>query len=167
MRPDVSHVARKIANECVCLPIRQASRALTRTYDEALRPIGVQTSQLGLLVAVVMHGEAGASMGSLAQRLVMDRTTLTRNLRPLEKAGLVRVARSPTDARARIVIVTRAGERVVESALPLWEQAHRRVQDALGPRAVAHLRERVEDVLGLVPNAVHLSFPLPLPLPAS
>ena len=69
-------------------------------YDDALRPIGLQQSQLPVLVALAIFGEPGAPMNALAQALVMDRTTLTRNVRPLEKAGLLRVARSPADARA-------------------------------------------------------------------
>src|SRR5688500_18605074 len=94
---EFARAARTISRNCTCLRVRQASRVLTRVYDEVLRPLGVQTSQLTLLVAVAEFGESGASLGALADALVMDRTTLTRNVRPLENAGLLRNARSPED----------------------------------------------------------------------
>src|SRR5205823_4682173 len=80
--------------------VRQTSRTLSRIYDENLRRAGLQISQLTVLVAVARFGEAGAGMGKMAQVLGMDRTTLTPNPLPLEKAGLLRVARHPADARA-------------------------------------------------------------------
>ena len=115
--------ARRIAQECSGIRVRQASRLLTRIYDEALRPLGIQASQLSVLIAVALVGENGGNYGAVARALSMDRTTLTRNLAPLEKAGLLRVSRSPTDARARIVSLTRAGEKLIERAFPRWEQA--------------------------------------------
>ena len=137
---DFVRAARTIASECACISVRRASRVLSRIYDEALKPLGVQASQLSVLVAVAHFGESGAALGELAGALVMDRTTLTRNLRPLEKGGLLRVARSPHDARSRLVLLTRAGERLLDAALPLWEQAQQRVHKSLGARNVAALR---------------------------
>jgi DNA-binding MarR family transcriptional regulator len=125
-------MARVIAAECTCLRARRAARSLTKAYDELLRPLALEVAQLGVLAAVAHFGEGGAQIGSLADVLGLDRTTLTRNLVPLEKAGLVRVARSPTDARARIVLLTRAGERGIEEAFPLWQKAQERVHDAFG-----------------------------------
>ena len=109
--------------------VRQTSRTLSRIYDENLRRAGLQISQLTALVAVARFGEAGAGMGKIAQVLGMDRTTLTRNLLPLEKAGLLRVARDPADARARIVLLTKPGQRAIEKAFPLWEMSQKRVRD--------------------------------------
>ncbi len=131
--------------------VRQVSRALTRLYDESLRPTGLQTSQLPVLVAVVMFGDAGANMRALASKLGMDRTTLTRNLGPLEKAGLLRVSRSPEDARVRIVSLTRSGERAIEAVFPLWQQAQERVRELLGASRADELRGRLGQVLALVP----------------
>src|SRR5262249_51140085 len=124
--------ARQIAGECPGMRVREASRLLTRTYDEALRPLGLQMSQLSVLVAVAIFGERGAGIGSLAQVLVMDRTTVTRSVQALRKAGLVSVGRSPADARARVVVLTRAGERAIEAAHPLWMEAQQRLRDSLG-----------------------------------
>jgi DNA-binding MarR family transcriptional regulator len=100
-----------------------------------------------LLNAIALGGEGGAAMKPLADFLVMDRTTLSRNLRPLQRAGLVKVARSPDDARVRLLLLTHAGRRVVREALPLWVQAHGRVVEALGSREAAELRRRLDAAL--------------------
>lgn len=131
--------AHKIAKECTCIRVRQASRVVTKIFDHQLREAGLQDSQLSVLVAVAHFGERGANIGALAEALVMDRTTLTRNLRPLERLGLLRVARSPDDARARIVLLTKVGERKIELALPLWERAEKRLREALGPETIDRL----------------------------
>jgi DNA-binding MarR family transcriptional regulator len=144
---DFSRAARTIANECLGMRVRKASRVLTRVLDAALRPLGVQASQLPVLVAVAMFGEEGVPIGPLARALGMDRTTLTRNVRPLEKAGLLRVARSPDDARARIVLLTRAGERLIEEAYPLWERVQADMREALGKKTMDRLRVQLGEVV--------------------
>jgi DNA-binding MarR family transcriptional regulator len=149
---DFSRAARRIAKECPALRAREVSRMLTRVYDASLRTIDLQSTQLSVLVAVAMFGDKGGMIGPLADRLVMDRTTLTRNIRPLEKAGLVRVSRSPDDARARVVTLTRAGERMIETAYPRWEEAQRRVRDFLGAVRLEALRAQLEQVVELAPR---------------
>src|SRR5262245_51551132 len=144
---ELTRMARNVARECAALRIREPSRILTRVYDAALRPVGLQSSQLSVLVAVAMFGENGANVGPLAKRLVMDRTTMSRNIQPLEKAGLVRVSRSPEDARARIVTLTRAGERTIETAYPLWEAAQQQVTKLLGAAKLAELRTQLDNVV--------------------
>ena len=146
---DFTSMARRIAKECSGLRIRQASRLLSRVYDECLRPSGLQESQLAILVAVAMHGENGAGMGSLAKVLVMDRTTVTRSVVPLEKSGLLRVARSADDARARVILLTAAGERMIEKAYPMWEEAQARVKKVLGAARFDALRAQLSDVIGM------------------
>jgi DNA-binding MarR family transcriptional regulator len=144
-----SRAARTIAQECSCTRIRQASRVLTRIYDEHLKPTGLQDSQLSVLVGVAMFGEAGASIGSLAQALVLDRTTLTRNVGPLSKAGYLKIARSRSDGRSRVIKLTRSGERLIERAFPLWQQAQASIAKALGPRNLQSLRTAISPVIKL------------------
>lgn len=144
-----AHAARTIASQCALVRVRRASRALTRLYDESLRPVGLQASQLTLLVAVATCGDEGVMIGALADGLVMDRTTLTRNLVPLERAGLLRVARAPDDARVRLIFLTRKGERAIEAAFPLWEQAQKRIREQLGERETDALREELGRVVAL------------------
>jgi DNA-binding MarR family transcriptional regulator len=140
-------MAQVIAAECTCQRARRAARALTKAYDELLRPLSLEATQLGVLAAVAHFGEAGAQIGGLADALGLDRTTLTRNLVPLEKAGLIRVARSPTDARARIVLLTRAGERAIEEAFPLWQEAQQRVHDTFGKGRTEAIRSDLGDLV--------------------
>jgi DNA-binding MarR family transcriptional regulator len=146
---DHVRAASRIARECTCMRVRQASRVLTKIYDTELRSTGLQESQLSVLVAIAHFGESGATIGNLAQALRMDRTTVTRNLGPLEKGGLVRVARSPDDARTRTVLLSRAGERMIVTALPLWEKAQKKVREALGDELMGDVSSNLESVVGM------------------
>lgn len=137
--------ARAMTADCLCFRVRRVSRAITRMYDEALRPLGLHATQLTLLNAVTMCGE-GATMPRLADILAMDQTTLSRNLRPLEKSGWIRIDRMETDRRVRLARLTPDGERLLAGALPLWTQAHERVVAALGHDAALELRDRLDAV---------------------
>jgi DNA-binding MarR family transcriptional regulator len=144
---DFTQAARSIAAQCTCLRARQAARALSKIYDDELRPAGVQMSQLAVLVAVAHFGEKGASIHALADVLVLDRSTLSRNLRPLEKLGLLRVARVPDDARLRLVLLTKQGERMLERAYPLWQRAQREVEKRAGSQPSQAARESLENLV--------------------
>lgn len=137
-------VAQTIAADCLAFRVRRVSRVLTRLYDEALRPLGIQATQLTLLNAVTLCDEAsngeGAAMSRLADILAMDLTTLSRNLRPLEKSRLVTISPLPSDRRVRVARVTSSGRRLIENALPLWRHAHARVVEALGEQEAAELK---------------------------
>ena len=141
----VQQIARRVEKECTGIRVRQVSRLLTRIYDECLRPVGIQETQFSMLLAVAAFGEEGVTMNALAKTLVIDRTTLTRNIVPLENAGYLRVARSPTDARARVILITRSGERLIELAYPLWEEAQRKIRRALGAQRVETLRSQLAE----------------------
>jgi DNA-binding MarR family transcriptional regulator len=90
-------------------------------------------------------------MSRLATALLMDRTTLTRSIRPLERAGLLRVARSPTDARTKIVVITRSGERMIESIYPVWQRVVKRIKSSVGAEMLAELRAQLDHVIALAP----------------
>jgi DNA-binding MarR family transcriptional regulator len=146
---DVSKFARRMAAECPGFRVRQASRVLSKLYDDELRQFGLQHSQLPVLAVSAIFGDEGAPMRALADALVMDPTTLSRSVRPLEKAGLIRVARSPSDRRSRVLVLTAAGQRAIESAFPAWERVLNRVNRALGPGAMDELRGRLDQVIAL------------------
>jgi DNA-binding MarR family transcriptional regulator len=118
--PSTPATAQAQAQACVCYNTRKAARAITRLYDDLLRPSGVRATQLTLLMVVEALGEP--SITELAEQLVMDRTTLARDLRPMETAGWVAVAPG-TDRRTRIVRLTPAGGAALRAALPLWRAA--------------------------------------------
>ena len=105
---------------CVCFNTRKAARAVTRLYDDALRPVGLRATQLTLLMAIEMMG--APTISALAEQMVMDRTTLAHDLRPLQTAGLVTVAPGD-DRRTRITQLTEVGRRALSDALPLWRHA--------------------------------------------
>ncbi|HEX6090406.1 MAG TPA: MarR family winged helix-turn-helix transcriptional regulator [Gemmatimonadales bacterium] len=147
--------------DCLCFRARRVSRVITRLYDESLRPLGIQATQLTLLNAIAMSGERGAMMGRLADVLALDATTLSRNLRPLVALRLVKLARPPGDRRVRLARLTPAGERLVADALPLWTSAHRRVVSMLGPEAAAELRDLFDAAAAAAADS-----PLPVPEPS-
>ncbi len=117
------------AVDCVWLNFRKASRALTRFYDAKLAPSGLGVSQLSLMVALHLGG--GAPMTRLARELALDRTTLTRNLKPLVRRRLVAIGPG-TDRRTRVVALTPEGRAALASALPLWREAQAEVLARLG-----------------------------------
>ncbi len=112
---------------------------MTQLYDAALEPAGLRATQFSLLA--VLDGRDGrdaVTITDLARAMVMDRTTLTRNLRPLEKQGLVAITPGD-DRRTREVSLTRLGRRVLTTAMPRWRHAQTRMLDALGDRRARRL----------------------------
>ena len=116
--------------DCACLTLRGAARAVTQMYDKVLRPSGLKATQFSVLAAVATEGPA--SMTVIAGALVMDRTTLTRNLKPLMGRGLVKPDKSADDRRQRRIVITREGKAVLAKALPLWKKAHGKIVTGIG-----------------------------------
>ncbi len=124
------------ARVCTCFALRRASRLVTQVYDDALRPAGIRSTQLSLLLAARVFEPIPVSR--LARIMATDRTTISRNLRPLEADGLIRVSEGE-DRRVREVTLTRKGQRTVAQALPLWERAQRRMREELGDQRLQRL----------------------------
>ena len=114
---------------CACNTLRKTARAVTQLYDEVLKPSGLRATQFSLLAVVTRAG--AATMAELADALVMDRTTLTRNLKPLKARGLIQSVESE-DRRERRIAVTDAGRRALVQAVPLWRKAQEKVAGGLG-----------------------------------
>jgi len=138
---------REVARACACANLRRAARAVTQVFDEALAPSGLRATQFTLLVTNRLAGES--TINELAERMTMDRTTLSRNLKPLVRSGLLEV-RPGEDGRTRLVRVTPAGELMLEEAYPLWQQAQRETVSVLA-------EEGLEPLLGDVARAVSLA----------
>jgi DNA-binding MarR family transcriptional regulator len=119
----------RVRDCCLCLHVQRAARALARRFDEALRPVGLTNGQFSLLMS--LNRPAPAGMASVANLLAMDRTTLTAALKPLERRGLVTVAKDPADRRGRRLSLTTEGKTLLASAVPIWEQTHRDVEALL------------------------------------
>lgn len=118
------------ARSCVCFNLRKSARAITQIYEEALKPTGLRATQFSLLVATRLMGTI--TINSLAKALVMDRTTLTRNIKPLEKQGLLRITLGKDDRREREIILTGSGQAILAKALPLWRAVQMKVREELG-----------------------------------
>lgn len=114
---------------CLCLHVQRAARALARRFDEALRPVGLTNGQFSLLMSLNRPEPPGIAL--VATLLAMDRTTLTAALKPLQRRGLITVAKDPSDRRGRWVSLTPEGRTVLASAVPIWEQGHRDVEALL------------------------------------
>lgn len=149
---DIAALAVEMRDRCPALRVRAASRMLARLYDDALREIGLEMSQLPVLAAVAISGERGLKVTEVARALVMDRTSVTRAIRPLEKLGLLRVARSPHDARSKIIVLTRAGERTLRNAYPRWKRTTRRIRQVLGAARIDALRVELSALIAARPR---------------
>jgi DNA-binding MarR family transcriptional regulator len=122
-------LAQTVLDTCLCHNVRMASRVVSRAYDEALRPTGLRATQVSVLAAVGARG--ALSIKSLADFLGMERTTLTRNLRPLEEQGYVFIAPERRH-RSRVLTLTAAGQAALLEALPLWKKAQQSSIQQLG-----------------------------------
>lgn len=136
--------ARIMAAECLCFRTRRTARVVTRAYDEALRPTGLQATQVTLMNAIALGPGGAQPMGHLADIVGLEISTLTRNLRSLESAGLVTIGRSDTDRRVRVVQLTEAGTTRLADALPYWKQAHGQILSALGAETATALRAALD-----------------------
>lgn len=145
-----SELARSNAGECVCGNIRKTARAVTQLYDEVLRPTGLRVTQFGILGAT--RAMEPVTLTRLADATVTDRTTLTRNLRILEKQGLLRV-KAGVDRREREVTLTNKGRTALVRGLPLWQEAQVRVVQGLGEERWKALRDGLSAVVSLARGA--------------
>lgn len=118
-----------IRDACLCLHVQRAARSLARRFDVALRPVGLTSGQFSLLMS--LNRPEPPNMAQVAALLAMDRTTLTANLKPLERSGLVESRAGAKDRRQRVVALTPAGRAALAAAVPIWEATHRLVESGL------------------------------------
>jgi DNA-binding MarR family transcriptional regulator len=111
-----------VRDHCLCLAAQRVARTLARRFDEALRPAGLTSGQFSLLMS--LNQPQPPSIGAIADLLAMDRTTLTANLKPLVRRGLVKTAVDPDDRRGRLVMLTSAGRAALCQAMPIWKRTH-------------------------------------------
>jgi DNA-binding MarR family transcriptional regulator len=115
-----------VRDHCLCLHVQRAARVLARRFDEALRPVGLSQGQFSLLTS--LNRPEPPTMGAVADLLALDRTTLTANLKPLERRGLVQVTVDPHDRRSRRLILTATGRTLLTAAAPIWKREHAHVE---------------------------------------
>jgi DNA-binding MarR family transcriptional regulator len=122
-----------VRDACLCLHVQRAARVLARRFDEALRPHDLTHGQFSLLVS--LNRPEPPSIGSVAALLAMDRTTLTANLKPLERRRLVKVAVDKEDKRSRRLTITVAGRALLNKAFPVWQQTHAEIDRLIAGHA--------------------------------
>jgi DNA-binding MarR family transcriptional regulator len=122
-------VTHEVRDRCLCLHVQRAARALARRFDDVLRPYGLTSGQFSLLMSINRPEAPGIS--SVASLLAMDRTTLTANLKPLERRGLLKVAVDRADKRGRRLVLTDAGRRLLLEAYPVWKRTQGEVERLL------------------------------------
>ena len=122
----------EVRDGCICLHLQRAARAVARRFDAAFRPLGLTSGQFSLLMS--LNRLEAPTMGRVAAVLAMDRTTLTANLKPLERRGLVQVTVDTADRRSRRLVLTVRGQALLATAMPIWRETHAAI-DRLLPRS--------------------------------
>ncbi|WP_225765519.1 MarR family winged helix-turn-helix transcriptional regulator [Inquilinus sp. Marseille-Q2685] len=131
-----------IARTCLCQHVQRAGRIIGRRFDEAFRSLGINNWQFSVLIA--LKHLRSPTIGELAETLGMDRTTLTKNLKPLARRGLLDVSTDERDARARRIALTEAGEEILAGAKEGWQQAQQAVTAGFPPEELAQLTASLE-----------------------
>jgi len=128
----------EVRDTCLCLHLQRAARAVARRFDDVLRPFGLTNGQFSLMMS--LNRPEPASIKSVAALLGLDRTTLTANLKPLERRGLVKGLVDEADRRTRRLVLTSSGRRLLAEAVPVWRKTHAAIERLLPPGEADRLR---------------------------
>jgi DNA-binding MarR family transcriptional regulator len=130
--------------ECTCLAVRQAARHITQFYDQHLAPVGLRTTQFSILARLRRRGPM--TINTLADDMVMDRTTVGRNILPLEREGLLSIEPGRRDRRSKELRLTDAGLERLRAGYEGWKQAQREFAAAFGDERTVGLRTLLHEV---------------------
>jgi len=131
--------------DCHCFAVRSAARHVTQLYDQFLSPSGLRTTQFSILAKLDRLGPM--TINAIADAMVTDRTTLARNLKPLQRDGLISVEQSADDRRAKELHLTKVGMRRLDEARTVWAQAQARFERTYGAKRAASLRDMLRAVV--------------------
>jgi len=131
--------------DCNCFAVRSAARHITQLYDQFLAPSGLRTTQFSILAKLDRLGPM--TINALAEAMVTDRTTLGRNIRPLQRDGLISIAASAADRRAKELHLTKTGTKRLDEARKAWSQAQTRFELTFGAKRSANLRDMLRAVV--------------------
>jgi DNA-binding MarR family transcriptional regulator len=144
-QPDLFDISR-----CACGNLRLATRAVTQLYDEFLKPTGLRTTQLTVLFTVGIHGKS--TVTELTEAMMMEHTSMTRALDVLKRQGLIESVPDDEDKRKRIISLTAEGERMLEIAAPLREQAQAKMISELGSEDLYKALELISKMAAAAQN---------------
>ena len=131
-------------SDCTCLAVRQAARHVSQFYDQYLAPSGLRTTQFSVLSKLKNHGPL--TINALAAEMVMDRTTLGRNILPLERDRLIEIRPGRSDRRSKELYLTTNGAERLQQARAGWREAQTRFAEAFGEQRTAALRTMLRSV---------------------
>jgi DNA-binding MarR family transcriptional regulator len=131
--------------DCNCFALRAAARHVTQLYDQFLAPSGLRTTQFSILAKLRRLGPL--TINELAKVMVTDRTTLGRNIRPLERDGWIKIEAAASDRRAKKLHLTKTGEQRLRAALRAWSQAQEKFETNFGPKRAADMRALLRGVV--------------------
>jgi DNA-binding MarR family transcriptional regulator len=137
--------AATVTQECNCFAVRSAARHVTQFYDQHLASSGLRTTQFSILSKLKRNGPM--TINRLAEEMAMDRTTLGRNILPLERDGLMRIQPAAHDRRAKELHLTAVGVKRQQAALKAWTEAQGRFEETFGPQRAAQLRTMLRAVV--------------------
>jgi DNA-binding MarR family transcriptional regulator len=136
----------RLSSTCICNNLRRAARLVTNYYDKLLEPAGLRVSQATVLVVLYLGGVQ--TINEMAEKLELDRTTLTRNLKPLAHQGLLTIVPG-SDQRTRVVALTHEGEAALLKVLPLWEQTQSYMVEGIGEANASLLLGQLSEAAAL------------------
>ena len=130
--------------ECTGFNLKKATRVIQNLFDEAFKPVGLEGTQYTVLAHIFVHGPI--SLSKVADLMHVDRTTLARNLAPLERKSLIEI-KPGSDRRSKIINITDEGKKVLADALPLWKKTQEKIKGALG---IENWESMISNLSGLV-----------------
>jgi DNA-binding MarR family transcriptional regulator len=133
--------------DCTCFNLRKATRVVTQLFDDAMQPTGLRATQFTLLAAISATGVI--AIRQLSKILVMDRTTLTRNLKPLEIKRLIKIVPGE-DRRTRTLTLTDKGKKTYKKSLPVWRQAQSEVIERLTEKRWRELLKQLDRTIEII-----------------
>lgn len=128
-----------VRDTCLCFHLQRAARVVARRFDEAFRPHGLTSGQYSLMMS--LNREAPPTIGEVSAGLAMDRTTLTANLKPLQRRGLVEIVVDPADRRSRRLLLTPAGRQLLVETIPTWEKTLAEIRSLLSESGAGQARD--------------------------
>jgi DNA-binding MarR family transcriptional regulator len=131
--------------DCNCFAVRSAARHVTQLYDQFLAPSGLRANQFSVLAKLDRLGPM--TINVLAEAMVTDRTTLGRNIKPLQRDGLISIEASASDRRAKELHLTKTGIKRLDEARKAWSQAQAKFEHTFGAKRTANLRETLRAVV--------------------
>jgi DNA-binding MarR family transcriptional regulator len=135
-------------HRCACGNLRRTTRAVTQFYDRFFQKCGLRSSQFSLLFTISLN--ENISVSELGDKLRMDQTTVTRNLKILGKNDYIRIARGKKDARKKAIFITEEGAKKLTEAIPLWENAQKRIEEEFGMERLENLITELNGLVELV-----------------